>query len=462
MPLRLSLRFALFALALLGALLLGAAPARAAEPGVVADLTWYVPDSDKQRTGELLDELGSRWVRLHVRWREAEPQPGVFDEWWMDEYENALTYAEAAGQQVVLMISEAPAWASGDPAHNVPADPRLFANFLERFAERFEGRVAAYEIWNEPNIERFWSTGPDAAEYAALLAASHAVLREADPETLVVFGGLSTNDYDFLEAAYDAGAKGHFDVLATHPYPYCGSSGPAAVSYSGGRISRDSFTGYRELRASMLARGDDKPIWITEFGWNTSQVACDPGSGQWQGGVSEQAQAEHLTQALRILESDPYVEVAIWYALRNNVWSATPDDPAEPEANFGLVRTDFAPKPAFYAFKDYANPAPQKTATTLKGFQNTNSTAHKPQAVGRVRNADEGWVRIVVRKRKNNGKWRAWEKVEVPVGPDGSFQKRVSTEKKGTYRIFARYLGTPRFRPSVSPKRPWDVARDKN
>ena len=41
-------------------------------------------------------------------------------------------------------------------------------------------------------------------------------------------------------------------------------------------IGRYVFTGYREVRATMLAHGDDKPVWMTELGWNTQSTA--PGS----------------------------------------------------------------------------------------------------------------------------------------------------------------------------------------
>lgn len=456
MPRRSRLRYALLALALLAGAGTAAPSARAAEPGVVADLTWHVPDADKAKTSRLLSELGSRWVRLHVQWREAEPIPGLLNEWWMDEYEKALAHAEAAGQRVIFMISEAPEWASGSSQSNVPADPQLYANFLARFAARFRGRVAAYEIWNEPNIRRFWSPGPDPAAYVALLRASYSAVRTADPNALVVFGGLSTNDYRFLEAAYEAGAKGYFDVLATHPYPYCGSSAPGQVRYSEGRISRDSFLGYREMRASMLARGDDKPIWFTEFGWSTTVARCDPGAGMWQGGVSERAQAQYLARAFELVERDPYVEVAIWYALRNNVFSRPKDDPEDPEANYGLVRSDFSPKPAFWAYRSYALRLPSlraATRTTLR-LRSGRSKPRAPLAFGCVRHADEGRVRIVVQRRARGGRWKTRRRVEALVRRDGCYRKRLALGM-GTYRILARYLGTERFLPSVSPKRRW-------
>nr|MBA2712044.1 cellulase family glycosylhydrolase [Rubrobacteraceae bacterium] len=247
-------------------------------------------------------------------------------------------------------------WASGAQTRNVPQNPADYAEFMGFLANRFKGKVAAYEVWNEPNLKRFWSTGPDPVEYAAMLRAAYPVIKAADPEAKVVFGGTSGNDYGFIDAAYTAGVKGYFDVMASHPYPYCGSTGPRAIRRtSSGRISRDSFLGYREIRATMAARDDLKPIWFTELGWNTSTTTCDPGAGVWQGGVTRERQAQYLYDAFRMIEADKYVQVALWYDFRNNAWAGDEDTP---EARYGLLQTDFSPKPAYFAFRAYAHGAP--------------------------------------------------------------------------------------------------------
>jgi glycosyl hydrolase family 39 (putative alpha-L-iduronidase) len=205
-------------------------------------------------------------------------------------------------------------------------------------AERYKGKVEAYEIWNEENLPRFWSTGPDPARYVELLKAAHAAIKQSDPAAKVVFGGLSTNDYEFLERAYDSGAKGHFDVMSVHPYN-CDERPEAATRRPDGRMSLGSFSAYREVRDSMLAREDDKPIWFTEFGWSTTTARC---------GVSEATQAEYLTRAYDLVEQDPYVQVALWHNLRNNYWDY---DGETIEARYGLLRTDFSPKPAYDALR---------------------------------------------------------------------------------------------------------------
>jgi hypothetical protein len=351
-PIRISLLLCLVGLvALAGLSAVGTAVARAAAPGVEPDLTWGIPDSEMRRTTDSLQRAGSRWVRLGVQWRQAEPSRGSYDQWWIDEYGKAIDMARQAGQRVILMAVHAPAWASGSPSSNVPREPRDFARFMAHLARQYRGKVSAYEVWNEPNLQRFWSTGPSPTAYTRLLKPTYRAIKSVDRKAKVVFGGVSLNDYNFVRAAYRAGAKGHFDVMATHPYTYCGTTGPRKVRRSRGRITPDSFLAYRKVRRVMVARHDAKPIWFTEFGWNTSTERCNPSAGIWQGGVSPRNQARYLRQSFRLVRNTRYVKVACWYNFRNNYWQ---HDANTPEARYGLISSDYSPKPAYRAFKRYA------------------------------------------------------------------------------------------------------------
>ena len=150
----------------------------------------------------------------------------------------------------------------------------------------------------------------NAGQYAAQLKAAYPAVKTGDPAAKVVFGGLSFNDWEFLEAAFAAQPSlgQYFDVMATHPYTgskpgYTGAAPPEAITTGpDGRMDKYSFPAYRELRATMAAHGGAKPIWFTEFGWATGHRR------RW--GVSQAQQADYLTRALRYVEQDPYVEVA--------------------------------------------------------------------------------------------------------------------------------------------------------
>ena len=314
------------------------------EAGLVADLTWGPSAADAHRTYSTLRESGSRWVRLGVGWRGTEIEPGVYDEARLTQYDSVVSRARAAGQRVLFMVQDTPGWANGGQGANVPpSSPQSIAPFLTMLAERYHPQgVEAVEIWNEPDTSRFWKPAPDPRAYAALLKAAYPAVKAGAAGMKVVFGGTSGNDHAFIGEAYAAGAQGHFDVMATHPYT--GSLSPDVAWRNGaGRLSEWAFTSYREIRSLMLSKGDDKPIWFTELGWATATQGWST--------VSEAEQADHLATAFRILRQDPYVGVAFWYSLRNSHWD---HDAATAEAQFGLFRTDWTPKPAYEAFRTAA------------------------------------------------------------------------------------------------------------
>ena len=54
----------------------------------------------------------------------------------------------------------------------------------------FAGQVAAYEIWNEPNVSAFWSPTPSTAAYVNLLKAAYPAIKAADPSAVVLAGAM--------------------------------------------------------------------------------------------------------------------------------------------------------------------------------------------------------------------------------------------------------------------------------
>lgn len=318
--------------------------AYAAEKGIETDLTWAVSSVERDRAVSDVQELGAKWMRLTMSWHDIETGPDSYS--LLGHYDDAIRRAAASGTQVVVTVYTSPSWASGETnRESPPLDAADYADFMRFAAARWGAQVDAWEVWNEPNLADFWSTGPNAARYAQLLKAAYPAIKAADSGAEVVFGGLAYNDYRFVEAAYAAvpNLGDYYDVMATHPYPRPANAAPDRVWLDpDGRIAVKAFAGYREVRKVMLARGDDKPLWFTEFGWSTNTI------DGW--GVSESQQAAYLDQALRCVEQDPYVRVAIWYLHRNHPWAGDANTWAD---QLGLVRTDFSRKPAFDAFKSY-------------------------------------------------------------------------------------------------------------
>jgi hypothetical protein len=459
--------------------------ARGAEKAVSTDLAWGIPSSEFAPTGQAISDVGASWVRLEFRWSEAEPSSkGSYDPNIIARYDKAIDTARAAGAKVLVFVNRAPRWATGSRNPMMkPQNPADYADFIRFVATRYAGRVSAWEVWNEENTSRFWPSGPSPSEYVSLLKAAYPAIKSADPGALVVFGGVSQNDYSYIEGAYAAGAKGYFDVMAVHPYP--GPNAPEDVWYSNGRIGEMAFSGFREVRSSMLARGDDKPIWLTEFGWSTTTTES------W--GVTQSQQADYLTRAYRLLESYPYVAIAYWYNLRNNFWDADADTW---ETQLGLMRTDFTHKPSYSAFRSYqpgaispdpsspppdpSSPPPPAGTSLTPETASTSGTSAARRATrtfialsrgrfarrsarvasrgisrqllisGRVAGASGGRVKITLRRRDHRGRWKTLRPPRMSLGSRGTFRFELGLQRAHWLVVRAVYEGSETAAPSRS------------
>lgn len=283
---------------------------------------------------------GFSWIVQLVEWREVEPAPGEF--FW--EYTDWLVRAtEYYGLDLVLRLDHPPEWAVS-PGKAIPVDLAAYATIAGRVAARYQGRVTAYIVWNEPNLAVEWAgLPPDPAGYVELLCATQAAIRAADPQALVASAGLApTNHADatalddrlYLQAMYAAGAGTCFDVLGAHPYGFAYPPGDPHGAHDGLNFAR-----LADLRAIMVEHDDgNKPVWATELGWTTAPVET---SQQWLR-VSEEEQSRYLVGAFeRAGQEWPWLErIAVWNL---SVDLATGDE----MRGYNILANGGTPKPAY-------------------------------------------------------------------------------------------------------------------
>ena len=282
-----------------------------------------------------LATLNAKWARHFVFYDDI-------DDAGLRYYDNMAATEDQIGVKTLLTVMSA--------RGQQPSSPQAYADFMGRLAARFKGRVEAYEVWNEADEGLFWNGGPQPAAYVDVLKRSYAAIKAADPAAIVVFSPTVGNNYGFVADAYRAGAKGNFDAMAVHTDTAC-LDRPPDYYYreADGRLGRFTFLAYREVRATMLANEDPKPIWMTEFGWSAARHQCEFGesAGQKPAGVSEADQARFMTQALNCIERDDYLSVALWYNNRDLSGDGK-------MANmYGLRRFDGSTRPAYDAFRTW-------------------------------------------------------------------------------------------------------------
>jgi hypothetical protein len=318
--------------------------------GMWSDYTW------EQRL-DVLDKMaaaGMKWVRVDMGWGSfQESGPDSYSQWYIDRADQVVDEARKRGLNVLATIWWTPGWANGNAGRETPpTNPDDYGRFAGWVANHFKGRVAAWEIWNEPNDGFFNGT---AADYAELLKAAYPAIKASDPSSQVVFGGPTHNDSAWIKKVYEAGGAGNFDVMATHPY-----TGPADAPPEGPDDGNMWTMAHVETIYKLMKQwGDgDKKIWFTEFGWSTHPTA--QGAPNWMRGVTLEQQAEYMIRALKFIgESFPYVTNVFWYNERNTNSGNVHVD------NFGLLYRDLTPKPAYHAVKAFLvgaqGPAPTPT-----------------------------------------------------------------------------------------------------
>jgi polysaccharide biosynthesis protein PslG len=312
------------------------APIGFADPGLITM-------SPGQQQAELaaMRDLGMNSLRIDARWDWVQyAGPDQYD--WRD-LDQLVEAADLAGLTLDVIVNGCPAWAA-TPGARHPASAADFGRFAATVAARYRDRpVVAYEIWNEPNQAATWGPTADPVGYTQLLIAAHDAVRQVDPTTPIVLGGLAplrsdgvdVGAIDFLTAVYQNGGGGHFDAVGYHPY--CYPALPSTFQPWSGWSQMAQTT--PSIRSVMTANGDAaRPIWITEFG--------APSHGP--NGVGEPAQAQALAEAIELTGaaggSGPTGGVGALYLYS---WRDRGTNPGDDEDWFGLMSTSGALKPAF-------------------------------------------------------------------------------------------------------------------
>jgi len=349
--------------------------------GVQVFLDKEVDPANIRRTAEMLKEGGVTNVRQAFSWCELETTGrGVYwDEannkpsW--QKYDQIVDILTANGIAITARLDNAPTWSrpgqTNDPNSKCqkgpPTDLSAYTDFVRTFTAHYRGRIAAVQIWNEPNLSEEWGGGLNVVQYTDMLKRAYQAAKQGDPHVLVVSAAMAPtkatppvgiSDLAFYEQMYQAGAKGSFDVLAVNVY---GLGEPPDDR----RLSPERFNVSRPILVHdiMMRYGDTTtPIWATEFGYNSLPKGWSGEPSIWGPNVDEQTQARYLVGGLtRMKEEWPWMgEIFIWgfrWAERPGTFGYPVGGPygaPKPEPYFALVNYDFTPRPAWNAVRRFA------------------------------------------------------------------------------------------------------------
>jgi polysaccharide biosynthesis protein PslG len=306
------------------------------------------------------------WVRLmsynHVKqtfaWKDLEPRQ---DSWDWEQADRIMDEVERRDLRMVARLGQVPEWAQPatdsliktDDSHDVPpVDMADWRDFCFTIADRYKGRIVAYQIWNEPNLTREWGNErPDPTGYVALLAACSEEIRRADPDAILISAGLApTGNNDeialpddvYLDQMYRNDFQQYIDVVGVHATGYAPPEvGPDDAEKEGhGRWF--TFRRIEDLRKIMISHGDEaRQMAIMEFGYTTDTRNPDYA---WYA-VTEEEQADMLKRAYEYATE----HWRPWVGLMTLIYMPSPGWVPEDEEYWWAITTpDKGHRPAFF------------------------------------------------------------------------------------------------------------------
>lgn len=226
-----------------------------------------------------------------------------------------------------------------------------------RAVRNYGDRIRTFSFLNEPNAP----TNNDhtkpavppnvyARELASIAKAVKAVrpdIRIFGPETAML-QCMEDQPYPWLQLALDAGLAKTADGISIHPYrqSYGPSNTPEKPSTFEGRPT-PRYKTYEQQIATLREMTGGKPIAVTEVGWSTAPMG--PLNGSTHEAISELTQAKFAIRQ-QVQDFALGIECAVFFMLRERHVNA-PYPAGHIENEFGILRVDNTPKPAYTALQ---------------------------------------------------------------------------------------------------------------
>lgn len=317
--------------------------------------------------------LGVGWVKTQVSWKLYQPYPDQYSEDRLNELDAFVESANSRGIKVMLNVAKAPEWSRATTElDGPPSNYDLFRQFMQFLGERYQGRVAAYELWNEANLQREWNGTPlSADDLVSLIEAGANGVRAVDADAFLISGAPATtgiNDFTtaiddrvYLRAMLAAGIGDIVDVIGVHPYGWGNPPNSSvydeetAVPSHNNHPSfffKDTLDDYSALLAEYNV---NKQLWATEFGWGSFDGIIDelgtpappPAGAEFMAYLDEWQQAEYILNAYEIAQEREDVGPLILWNLNFAPILGTQFS----ESGYSLLRPDESTRLSYLALK---------------------------------------------------------------------------------------------------------------
>ena len=322
-----------------------------------------------------VSQLGMHWVKQTIYWRDIEPVRGQIDFATLDELVNRYT---SANFKILFTVTSSPAWSRSYILENGPSDNLTdYGTFVAALAQRYSGRVQAYEIWNEPNRRSEWSCTESTekptfckAKYSDLLDIAYKTIKGVDANAVVVSAGLAPTGYNdginaiddriFLKDLYAAGLANMSDAIGAHPLGWANPPDSACCTASEGVTThfenpsfyfRNTLDDYRKIIVDN--KDSSTPIWVTKFGWGTSEDTTAPDKNNiFVSYTSLDEQATYISRAFELATELGFIGPMFLSNLNGCQGGGDVES-----CYYSLIGPNGAPRPAFEKLSTLLAPA---------------------------------------------------------------------------------------------------------
>ena len=290
---------------------------------------------------KIAKNAGFSWVRGELTWDSIEKTPGVFK--FPRQFDESMQLAMHMDIATVIILDYGNPKAYPTLFENQQSFPvthearQRFLGYVREMVARYSRQVTYWELWNEPRLTEIGS-----AAYVNLLKAVYPVIKHGSPNAGVISCGGEWGGVGFdvcFNAIRDAGAISYQDGFSIHPYMY--PSVPE-IGYDGygspvAPVSIMTILPYiaKLTKDYPLSTGKRIELWVTEIGWPSAPVSARQ---------DERIQAANLVRTYLLSRRYNVAKGIGWYNLVDDGV-----DKNDKEQNFGLLRADLTPKPAYVA-----------------------------------------------------------------------------------------------------------------
>jgi hypothetical protein len=309
----------------------------------VQDDAWlmYGPGTLDERLA-MLGDVGVGIARLTIRWDEVAPTKPANERdpadpayrWGL--FASVLEGLHGHHIRAVVTIWGSPRWANGNRPPNWLPD-RGFGNFAYAASKRFPW-VHLWTVWNEPNTFRFSAPVSPERYTRRLLNPAYALLHLASKRNRVAGGVTSPRRTSsgmsplvFMRGMHRYHAR--LDAYAQNPYPASARESPSHDPCSW--CSTFTMARLSEIRTQVTRLFGAKPIWLTEYGYQTNPPDRILG-------VSPALQATYVGEAALRVWQQAGVTMLIHFLVR--------DDVAAGGWQSGFITAHGSAKPSYRAF----------------------------------------------------------------------------------------------------------------